>query len=370
MNTDSANSFQSKKKKKREKEKALLELIDEYFMGMKETSFLTDPIILSCFSESNGRICTDNTIYTKLYESTMEKIGKPRMRSYIARLGYEICNGKNINGFLPIAAAMDLLEFSYYCSDSIFDTDIYDNREATEDKVIVSHILVSLVFSLLSAAARKLVLSTEQISEIMSATSRFIRDIYEGFFIENHNKSQSKEVYEKRTYAYNYWEHILRISAIAAGADKERIEALSSFGKYIGMAYMVTNDIADIAKKFEDIRNGRYTLPNIIFLEKTSDDEKELFKKVFGNKAPNEEDLKKIGQIMIDKKVVEECQTYASRLIEKALPFLKIFENSKPKIMLAIATNAVYRNQWYRTMTKLYGYKRTVDACNLSLAGI
>lgn len=365
-----ADFILSKKKKKREKEKAILELIDKYFMGMKETSFLTDPIILSCFSESNGRICADDTIYTKLYESTMEKIGKPRMRSYIARLGYEICSGKNINGFLSIAAAMDLLEFSYYCSDNIFDTNIYENREAVQDKIIVSHILVSLVFSLLSVAARKLSLSTEQISEIMSATSRFIRDIYEGFFIENHNSKPDREIYEKRTYAYNYWEHILRISAIATGADKERIEALSSFGKYIGMAYMVTNDIADIAKKFEDIRNGRYTLPNIIFLEKASDNEKELFKKVFGNKTSNEEDLKKIGQIMIDKKVVDECQMYASSLIEKALPYLKVFENSKPKLMLAIATNAVYRNQWYRTMTKIYGYKRTVEACDLELAGI
>ncbi len=368
MSVDSA--FKSKKKKKQEKEKAILELIDEYFTGMKETSFLVDPIILSCFSESKGRICADDTIYTKLYESTMEKIGKPRMRSYIAGLGYEICNGKNINDFLPIAAAMDLLEFSYYCSDSIFDTNIYDDREAVEDKIIVSHILVSLVFKLVAVAIEKLNMNVKQSSEIMSTLYRFIRDIYEGFFIENHNKNPSKETYERRTYAYNYWEHILRISAIAAGADKERIEALSGFGKYIGMAYMVTNDIADIAKKFEDIRNGRYTLPNIVFLEKASDNEKELFKKVFGNKASNEDDLKKIGQIMIDKKVVDKCQIYASRLIEKALPFLKIFENSKPKIMLAIATNAVYRNQWYRTMTKMYGYKRTVEACDLGLAGI
>ncbi len=366
----SADSALSKKKKKREKEKAILELIDEYFMGMKETSFLTDPIILSCFNESKRRICADDAINAKLYESTMEKIGKPRMRSYIARLGYEICNGKNINGFLPIAAAVDLLEFSYYCSDNIFDTDIYDNRKATEDKIIVSHILVSLVFKLLADAIEKLNMNVKQSSEIMSTLHRFIRDIYEGFFIENHNKNPSKETYERRTYAYNYWEHILRISAIAAGADKERIEELSSFGKYIGMAYMVTNDIADIAKKFEDIRNGRYTLPNILFLEKASDNEKELFKEVFGNKTSNEEDLKKIGQIMIDKKVVEECQIYASRLIEKALPFLKIFENYKPKIMLAIATNAVYRNQWYRTMTKIYGYKRIVEACDLELAGI
>lgn len=358
------------KKGKREKQKAIKELLDQYFQGMKQTSELVDPIIISYFKESLGRACKDDRLYQKLYEAAMGRLGKPKMRSWISRMGYEICGGKNFEGFLPIASAMDLLEFSYYCSDVIFDTELYNNREATEDKIIVSNILVSLVFRLISDSIKRLNLEAKQSSEILSSVYRFIRDIYEGFFIENHNIEPSKEIYERRTYAYNYWEHILRISAVAAGADKEKIEAVSNFGKYIGMAYMVTNDISDITKDFEDIRYGRYTLPNIIFLEKSNSTEKKLFEKVFRNKTADKNQLKEIGQFMVDKKIIEECQFYASELIETALPYLKIFEDSHWKRMLAVAIRAVYKNQWYRHMSELYGYQRAVKPCELELAGI
>lgn len=204
----------------------------------------------------------------------------------------------------------------------------------------------------------------------MACVYLFVRDVYEGFFIENHNTEPSREIYEKRTYAYNYWEHILRISAIASGAGKDRIEAISGFGKYVGMAYMVTNDIADIIKEFEDIKNGRYTLPNILFCEKADDHEKELFRGVFGNNAANADELKIIGQIMVDKGIVGECQAHASKLVGLALPHLGIFDDSRPKRLLAVATRAVYNNQWYRSMTDLYGYRRTVVPCGLELAGI
>lgn len=362
------NKPQNGKKLKRKREQRLLSAINEYFNEMKDTSRLIDPIILSCFNKSN--ISKDEELSQKLYETAMGRIGKPKMRSYTARLGYDVCDGKNLNGLLPMAAAMDLLEFSYYCSDKIFDTDIYNDRNFTEDKIIASQILVSDTFNLVADSAKKLDLNAEQTREIVAGTSRFIKDIYEGFFLENHNTKPSKEVYERRTYAYNYWEHILRMSATAAGADKEKIDALSNFGKYVGMAYMVTNDISDIVKDFEDIKNSRYTLPNILFLEKAADDEKLKFEKVFGNTSANVDELKEIGQNMVNKGIVNECQQYASELIKKALPFLGIFEDTHPKKMLATATMAVYRNQWYHAMKDQYGYQRTVSSPDLELAEI
>lgn len=337
---------------------------------MKETSLLVDPIIISSFNESKRTITKNDELSQRLYESAMKRMGKPKMRSYTARMGYEICGGKDLNGFLPIAAAMDLLEFSYYCSDKIFDTDIYANREAVEDKIIVSHILTSSAYDLVSKANEALGLEAKNICEITSSVSRFVRDIYEGFFVENHNTTPSRELYERRTYAYNYWEHILRLSAIAAEADKEKTEALANFGKYVGMAYMVTNDASDIVKDFEDVKNHRYTLPNILFLEKADEEEIISFSSLFGNKSADLNELKEIGQIMVDKYIINECQAYASELVEKALPYLSVFKDSHLKRMLAISTRAVYNNQWYRQMNILYGFQRTVTPSDLELAGI
>lgn len=370
MNDKNDNILHSRKKEKRKKQQIILSLIDEYFHNMKETSLLVDPIIISSFNESKGRIVKDDGLYQRLYESAMDRIGKPKMRSYTARMGYEICGGKDLKGFLPIAAAMDLLEFSYYCSDKIFDTDIYTHREIVEDKIIVSHILTNSAYDLVSKANNVLSLETKNICEITSSMSRFVRDIYEGFFVENHNTEPFRELYERRTYAYNYWEHILKISAMAAEADKEKTEALANFGKYLGMAYMVTNDASDIVKDFEDIKNQRYTLPNILFLEKADEKEKVLFDSLFGNKSAGLDELKEIGQIMVDRNIIKECQAYASDLAEKSLPYLKVFEDSHWKRMLAISTRAVYNNQWYREMNRVYGFQRTVKHSDLELAGI
>ena len=40
------------------------------------------------------------------------------------------------------------------------------------------------------------------------------------------------------------------------------------------------------------------------------------------------------------------------------------------KTLLAITTQAVYKNQWYRHTTQMYGYKRKIKPCEFSLAGI
>ncbi|MFA6096065.1 MAG: polyprenyl synthetase family protein [Candidatus Paceibacterota bacterium] len=358
-------------KTKKDERKEIMLLLDKYFRIMEETSNLVDPIILNYFEKSKGRICNNDEIYKKLYEAAIGRLGKPKMRSHIARLGYEICGGKDLINFLPIAASMDLLEFSYYCCDKIFDyPGYYQNRQNVQDKIIISHILISLAYDLIGESIEKLKLNEQQTHYILNTVSSFIKDIYEGFFIENHNNEPSMDVYERRTYAYNYWEHILKIGGIAAGGSNERINALSNFGENIGIAYMVTNDISDIIKDFEDIKNGRYTIINILFLEKASKNEKELFKKAFGNQKAQKNDLESIAKIMVEREIIKESQIYASKFIEKALPYLQLFDNSLEKKMLAVATRAVYRNQWYRSLNELYGYKRAVSACGLELAGI
>lgn len=352
------------------REKAILELIGQYFDKMRETSALVDPIIISSFKSSKGRICRDDEVCNRLHEAAMERIGKSKMRSHIARMGYEICGGKNLVGFLPVAAAMDLLEFSYYCCDAIFDKNIYGNRRLVEDKIVVSHMLSSIALGLVGDSLTKLELETAQASGILATMSRFVRDIHEGFYIENHNNGPSRELYELRTYAYNYWEHILKMAAIATGAGHSEIDALSNFGKNVGIAYMVANDIADIIKGHEDIKNGRYTLPNIVFLEKANEDEKRKFMEVFGDKNAGTEKLFEVAQLMVDKNVVDDCQLYASKFVEEALTQLRPFDDSRWKRMLAVSTMAVYKNQWYRAITKTHGYRRTIRLPDLGLAGI
>ncbi|MFR9523211.1 MAG: polyprenyl synthetase family protein [Rikenellaceae bacterium] len=78
--------------------------------------------------------------------------------------------------------------------------------------------------------------------------------------------------------------------AIAAGADASKVENMRRFGEYIGMAFQIQDDILDYSRTANtgkptngDLREGKVTLPLLIVIENSSDQENveitELLKK-------------------------------------------------------------------------------------------
>ena len=77
----------------------------------------------------------------------------------------------------------------------------------------------------------------------------------------------------------------LQVGAMLAGADKESIVAIRNFGRSIGLAFQIVDDILDIVSTTEelgkdagsDIEKGKATYPSIVGLEESRRRAKELY---------------------------------------------------------------------------------------------
>lgn len=342
-------------------ERRIWHLTNQYFGYMKETSEFVDPIIKNAITESFGDIVKDNELYQKIFQAFKGKIGKPKLRSNAFRLGYEICGGEDWKRIASSAAAMDVIDASFYSADDIFDQEVND-KKIIQDKYIVSHITESIASKLLFNGVSNLNLKSEDIIRIQQIWNKFIRDIYEGFYIDLNENKQSLGFYNRRIYAYNYWENYMKISAIMASADENKIYHISEAGKNIGMSYMMANDIMDLGKDYEDIKNGRWTLPNQFAFENLKEDDLDQFRMVFGNKNATLEQLSLVAQKMVNMGIVEKCQKYFSPCCERVLEHLEAFEESSQKRMLQYTICAPFRNRCYRELSNRFGHIKKVES--------
>ena len=77
----------------------------------------------------------------------------------------------------------------------------------------------------------------------------------------------------------------LQVGAMLAGADEKSIAAIRSYGRSIGLAFQIVDDILDIVSTTEelgkdagsDIEKGKATYPSIVGLEKSRERAKELY---------------------------------------------------------------------------------------------
>jgi geranylgeranyl pyrophosphate synthase len=92
----------------------------------------------------------------------------------------------------------------------------------------------------------------------------------------------SRSDYEERIYAKTAALFVLatEAAAILGEADVHRLEATRTYGRQVGMAYQIVDDILDFSDDSErigkpvggDLRQGLITLPTILYLEDQPDD--------------------------------------------------------------------------------------------------
>ena len=90
----------------------------------------------------------------------------------------------------------------------------------------------------------------------------------------------------------------LKVGAILANAEPKKVKAISDYGRKIGLAFQISDDILDIigdkkklGKKGSDIKNNKLTYPSVYGIEESKNKAKNLISnskkdlKIFGRKA-------------------------------------------------------------------------------------
>ncbi|MBI1971678.1 MAG: polyprenyl synthetase family protein [Candidatus Aenigmarchaeota archaeon] len=143
-----------------------------------------------------------------------------------------------------------------------------------------------------------------------------------------------------------------KIGAIIGGGDKAHVRMLAEYGKNLGMAFQIKDDILDIAgseKKvgkslMNDIREGKKTLP-LIYALKKSGRKKEL-KRLLKQETIGEKEAREIIDIVRGCGAVEYAYRAAEKYVQKAVDSIGNLPGSVEKqLLVRLAGYAVSRGK-------------------------
>ena len=143
------------------------------------------------------------------------------------------------------------------------------------------------------------------------------------------------------------------ISGIVAESGKEKENALYEYGKYLGMAFQITDDTLDYFSKTDDFgknigddfKEGKVSIPVILAFKRSNQSEKKFWMRVINEKIQNKADLDLALKIIKKYKVINDCFEKAKHFSMMAKDSLGLFDNStEKKYLIDLADFAVNRN--------------------------
>lgn len=143
-----------------------------------------------------------------------------------------------------------------------------------------------------------------------------------------------------------------RLGAIVSKAPLSQEDALTAYGKKLGLAFQITDDTLDYAADQrqlgkvlgKDLEEGKVTLPLIYLLRKADAEEKEHIAAVLHADAVTEGDLGGIMGLMTKYHAVDDALAVARSLAEEAKASLSAFpESPHRQALLTLADYVVQR---------------------------
>ncbi len=127
--------------------------------------------------------------------------------------------------------------------------------------------------------------------------------------------------------------------SILSSAPREKIDALKKFGRNVGMAFQITDDILDYMAKREDfgksigkdLEEGKITLPLIFAIKQSTIKEKNKIKEIITSKKNSKKVVREIFSLIEKYKGIDSSFQIASKYINKAKSQLNIFNDCPEK---------------------------------------
>lgn len=144
-----------------------------------------------------------------------------------------------------------------------------------------------------------------------------------------------KNLVDKKTGAL--LEASLRMGAILGNGSEKEVNALGKFGRYIGLAFQIKDDILGLTADEKelgkpvcsDICEGKKSLPVLYAVEHANKEDKEKLLLILGKKEAC--DLNVSMRIIKETKSIEYARKKMDSLTSKAKKELDIFKESKAK---------------------------------------
>ncbi|MGI0002686.1 MAG: polyprenyl synthetase family protein [Nitrosopumilaceae archaeon] len=298
----------------------------------------------------------------ELYSAASHLIvsGGKRLRPYMVMKSCEMLGGKTKNA-INAASAIEMVHNFTLVHDDIMDNDEMRHGVTTVHKkfgmpiaILAGDVLFSKAYQIVSSTSRP----SNSIIELVSRLAKSCVDVCEGQLLDIRmadsekipSQSQYIKMIEKKTAAL--FEVSCAMGAICADAKRKDVSNLSSFGKNLGIAFQITDDLIGvlgdpkITKKpvGNDLREGKKSLPILLAINRAKGENNEIILKAFGNSFATQDDIEKalkiIRRLKIEKTVRRQAQLYA-RNAEKSL---QSYSGSAKKDLLALLSFVVKRS--------------------------
>ena len=143
-----------------------------------------------------------------------------------------------------------------------------------------------------------------------------------------------------------------RLGAIISKAPLSQEDALTAYGKKLGLAFQITDDTLDYAadqkqlgkELGKDLDEGKVTLPLIYLMRRAEPAEREALRSILQADAVAESDLTYTLGLMAKHGAVDEALKVAQTLSDEAKAALAVFPDSPPRqALMALADYVVQR---------------------------
>ncbi len=304
----------------------------------------------------NDLFCTELSSALPHVQQLLTHVGRFRgkmLRPVLVLLSgqaVQACNagsGRIGHAHITLAAVVEMVHVSTLVHDDILDNAEVRRRGATinylhgnEAAVLLGDLLISHAFHLCSS------LESQAASRLIGQTTNIV---CEGELTQNFNRGNW--ALDEATYfdiIYRKTASLIetscrlgaRESATAEEGDGPAVEALARYGRLIGLAFQIVDDVLDIVGTQStvgkslgtDIEKGKLTLPMIHFLAHAAPSHREL---LIGLLESNEHDrVERVRQLLIPSVSMAYARQKAQNLVDEAIDCLDILADSAARLTL------------------------------------
>ena len=272
----------------------------------------------------------------QLYDAASHLIihGGKRLRPYLVLKSCQMLGGKQSDA-IPAASAVEMIHNFTLVHDDIMDNDEMRHGVTTTHKkfdiplaILAGDVLYSKAYNTISSKSK---LSSNYTTQLVSKLSKACIEICEGQvndikFAENKRIPTEKEyikMIEKKTAVL--FEVSCAMGAICAKRKQKDVKNLSAFGRNLGIAFQITDDLigiigdSKITKKpvGNDIREGKKSLPIILAIKKARGQDRTKIMRVFGKSGATKQHINLavnvIRSLGVEKEVRDMALKYAKR---------------------------------------------------------
>ncbi|MBT6469106.1 MAG: polyprenyl synthetase family protein, partial [Thaumarchaeota archaeon] len=298
----------------------------------------------------------------KLYDAAGHLIvnGGKRLRPYMVIRSCQILGGKSSTAMIA-ASAVEMVHNFTLVHDDIMDNDEMRHGVPTVHKkygmplaILAGDVLFSKAFQIISDSK----LSASATTQLVSRLAKACVDICEGQLLDvkmaEEKKIPSQAEYitmiGKKTAAL--FDVSCAMGAICASNKSKDISNLSSFGRNLGIAFQITDDLIGVmgdpkvTKKpvGNDLREGKKSLPILMAIKLAKGNNKKIILKAFGNSKISKNDLNKAVEVIRSLGIEESVRNQAQKYSEKAEKSLSKYSGSAKSELVALLGFVVKRS--------------------------